>query len=290
MRNFGLITLLALLICGIDALTTRTTISRALSLTPTPVPTPNAPLDGSWQLVFNDEFDGQELDTTKWMTRFPWGRNGANSSELQYYVEDAFEVINGIHRIKAEQRSVAGFDYTSGIITSFGVFTMTYGYVEARVRVPSGQGFWPAFWLLPEDQSWPPEIDVFEILGHETDTVYMTNHWQTDLAEHMSVQETHQGPDFAADFHTFACQWQPGEIVWYIDGVERFRTNQGVPTKPMYLLVNLAVGGEWPGNPDETTPFPGYLEIDYIRAYQPFDDHYDHQAWLPIIFSGETSS
>ena len=233
-----------------------------------------------WQLVFNDEFEGDTLDTNKWTTAFPWGRAGANESELQYYAEDAFEFQNGIQRIRAEERSMAGYDYTSGIISSYSRFHLQYGYVEMRARMPKGQGFWPAFWLLPVTKDWPPEIDVFEMLGHETDTIYMTLHWLHESGQSQSVQGVHVGPDFNADFHTFAVDWSPGQIVWYIDDVERFRTTENVPDEPMYLLANLAVGGDWPGNPDETTSFPGYYEIDYIRVYQ---HSYGSHIWLPIV-------
>ena len=268
-------------------ITTRYIKPHVSTHTPTPTTSPTARLDSSWQLVFSDEFNGSELDTTKWITSFPWGRSGANPDELQYYAEDAFEFANGIHRIRAEKRSMAGYEYTSGIITSYGKFHLTYGYIEIRAKIPQGKGLWPAFWLLPVDQDWPPEIDVFEILGHETNTVYMTNHWSSETEEHVFVQEVHVGSDFSQGFHTFAVEWGPSEIIWYIDGVERFRSNQGIPAEPMYLLVNLAVGGEWPGNPDETTPFPAYLEIDYVRAYQR---SYGYHLWLPIILNAPKTS
>ncbi len=121
-------------------ITTRYFKPQAPAPTPTPTTTPMTKLDNSWQLVFNDEFNGSELDPTKWITSFPWGRNGANPAELQYYAEDAFECTNGVHRIKAEKRPMAGHDYTSGIITSYGKFHLTYGYVEMRAKMPKGKG------------------------------------------------------------------------------------------------------------------------------------------------------
>src|SRR5690242_15236708 len=156
---------------------------------------------------------------------------------------------------------MAGHDYTSGMISSFGHFAQQYGYFEIRAKFPAGKGYWPAFWLLPADKTWPPEIDVLEILGHEPDKVYLTNHWQT-AEKHESVGDSYKGPDFSADYHTFAVDWEPNEIVWYVDGVERFRSKQGVPAMPMYIIANLAVGGDWPGNPDATTKFPGNMDID----------------------------
>ncbi len=229
--------------------------------------TPNFLPPGSWKLVFDDHFTGSSLSSSKWITSFPWGRDGANASELQYYAPDAFVVQNSLNRIKAQKRSLSGHAYTSGIVTSYGKFAMKYGYTEIRVKVPSGKGYWPAFWLLPVTTNWPPEIDVLEILGHEPNKVYMSNHYSVN-GQHQSNQGTYVGPNFSAGYHTFGVQWQSGLIIWYVDGVERFRSTKGVPSEPMYLLANLAVGGDWPGNPDASTIFPGYMNIDYIRAYQ----------------------
>jgi beta-glucanase (GH16 family) len=235
----------------------------APSSTPTPVP-PTSP----WRLVFQDEFDGPTLDTATWNTAYWWGRTNAGNNEAQYYADDAFELGNSTLRIKAERRSMAGFDYTSGIITTFGRFSQTYGRFEMRAKVPKGQGLWPAFWLVPQSKAWPPEIDIFEILGHRTNTAYMANHWKSATGAHQQTSDGYTGPDFSQAFHTFAVEWMPSEIIWYVDGVEQFRSSQGIPTEPMYIIANLAVGGNWPGYPDGTTPFPSYLEIDYIRAYQ----------------------
>lgn len=279
MGNSALIIFLSILIFGLF-ITWRH--HWGFPFTHTTSPSTSLTLDNTWQLVFSDEFNGVELDLDKWITAFPWGRTGANSSELQYYAEDAFEFVNGVHRIRAEKRSMAGYDYTSGIITSFGKFHVMSGYIEIRARMPNGKGFWPAFWLIPADQDWPPEIDVFELLGDDPTTVYMTNHWRGPNGEDLFAQQSYTGPDFSQDFHTFAIEWSPNEIIWYIDGVEQFRSNQGIPAEPMYLVANLAVGGDWPGNPDETTIFPDYLEIDYIRAYQ---QSYGNHIWLPIIMN-----
>ncbi len=224
-------------------------------------------VDNPWQLVFCDEFEGTDLDRTKWATKFPWGRDRSSVDELQYYADDAFEFANGVLRIKAEERSIERQEYTSGLISTYETFAPTYGRFEIRAKVPKGQGLWSAFWLLPTTTESRPEIDVFEILGHETDTVHLTNHWQSG-SEARKAKEEYTGPDFAQAFHTFAVEWSPTELIWYVDGVERHRSRQGVPTKPMYLLANLAVGGDWPGAPDASTPFPSYFDVDYIRAYQ----------------------
>ena len=221
-----------------------------------------------WQLVFDDEFNGDSLDTGLWRTAFPWGRDRRHLGELQRYIPDAFALDQGILRIVAEPTSRQGYDYTSGLISSYPAFAQEYGYFEIRAKLPRGQGLWPAFWLLPVDGSWPPEIDVFEALGQETTTVSMTTHWLED-GVHQERRSSFTGPDFADDYHTFAVEWSRNKQVWYVDGVKRFDVHDQSPSGPMYLLANLAVGGDWPGEPDASTPFPAVFAIDYIRAYTP---------------------
>jgi beta-glucanase (GH16 family) len=231
-----------------------------------------APWDkAGWQLTFQDEFDGTQLDTGKWVKRYKWGEAQVNG-ELQAYVDDAFQVKDGILTIVGDERSAtyAGqtFPYTSGVLCS--VFQQKFGYFEARLQVPPGQGMWPAFWLLGKVGSpGVNEIDVHEILGHQPSRAYMTVHWGTDYGSgHQSDGSYWDGPDFSAGFHTFGLEWNPDSIIWTIDGVERKRhTGAGVPQVEMYVILNLAIGGSWPGPPDATTPFPGRYQIDYVRAY-----------------------
>lgn len=165
--------------------------------------------------------------------------------------------------------------YLSGIITSYDSFRFTHGYVEARMKLPKGQGLWPAFWtntsFYVEDV---PEIDVMEFLGHQTDRVYHTYHYfepannwrKISTPSYTTIQD-----DFTAGWHTFGMEWGPDEIIWYVDGKETRRIDSNeyeISNQAMYLLANLAVGGTWPGNPDPDTEFPAELEIDYIRAYR----------------------
>jgi beta-glucanase (GH16 family) len=218
--------------------------------------------------VFSDEFGGAQVDRSKWHTELSWGRT--NQPEAQYYSDDAVEVRDGVLRLRAERRSREGQPYTSGVVSSHGKFTFTYGYAEARVRVPAGQGLWPAFWLVSEVPKSAQEIDVLEILGQETERVYTSLHWgmwDGSPGSHDFEGGAYQGPDFAKDFHLFAVDWSPSAVVWYVDGVERFRMTEHVPNEPMYVIANLAVGGQWPGYPDSSTPFPATCEFDYIRVY-----------------------
>jgi hypothetical protein len=157
-----------------------------------------------------------------------------------------------------------GYRYTSGLITTQPSFTQTYGYFEMSARLPRGKGLWPAFWLLPADQSWPPEIDVMESIG-DPGKIYQTAHSTLGAPPGHEVAVS-SDPD---GFHVFAVAWDPKSITWYLDGRE---TNR-VPTpkdmnKPMYMLVNLAVGGHWPGAPDAATPFPARLTVRWVRAYR----------------------
>jgi beta-glucanase (GH16 family) len=229
----------------------------------------NAPR--GWKLTFHDEFDGQAVDTSKWNLRDPWGR--VRNRELQAYVADAFEVRDGLMRIKAEKRHAMydGKDrsFTSGMMTTYGKFSQQYGRFEIRFRAPKGKGLWPAFWLLPEPLGWPPEIDVLEVLGQDTKTIYFTHHWRESgrarKSDHMQYKSD---ADFARDYHVIAIEWSPHEIRWEVDGRECFRSMKSIPQARMYLLLNLAVGGDWPGPPDDETVFPAYFEVDYVRVYQ----------------------
>ncbi len=218
-------------------------------------------------LTFHDDFNGDRLDSSKWIDSYPDGVRTHSNNEQQYYAPDGYEVRDGRLRLKGERRSMGGMPYTSGMVTTFGKFSQQYGWFEARLSIPHGKGMWPAFWLLPDDKSWPPEIDILEILGHEPDKDYMTNHYVNAEGKHEGKGDSWKGPDFSAAYHVFALEWKPDEIVWYVDGVPRYHTRENVPHVPMYVLLNLAIGGDWPGNPDSTTPFPGNMDIDYVRVY-----------------------
>lgn len=149
------------------------------------------------------------------------------------------------------------------------LFARQYGYFEMRAEVPHGQGLWPAFWLLHSGPLPWTEIDVLEILGQNITTMYMSNHWRVAADEHQSLTERFTGPDFSQGFHTFAVNWTHGNLTWFVDGVQQAETDEHVPAEPMFILANLAVGGQLPGKPDATTPFPADVDIDYIRVYAP---------------------
>lgn len=169
--------------------------------------------------------------------------------------------------------------YLSGIITSYNSFRFKYGRVEARARMPAGQGLWSAFWLLnayyKQDQPEDPEIDIIEAIGDQVTTANHAYHYRTDADgsgfynQQSSTEMRAEISDFSQNFHTYRVDWEEGRIVWYVDDVETGRVEgDQVSDEQMYLLANLAVGGSFPGPADNTTPFPARFEIDYIRVYQ----------------------
>jgi beta-glucanase (GH16 family) len=205
-----------------------------------------------------------------------------DQDELELYQPGRVSVQHGMLILQAEKQNVTAsngqtYHYTSGMISTgpscdgcASRFTFTYGYMEMRAWIPAGQGLWPAFWTLLADESWPPEIDVFEILGNQPNEVNMTYHWDDGTGEGAKLGKAWDGPNFSSGWHTFAVDWEPSAITWYVDGVERFQYSEtkNIVSKPMYLIANLAVGGDWPGSPDASTIFPAKYQIDFIRVWQ----------------------
>ncbi|GHO83169.1 hypothetical protein KSZ_11750 [Dictyobacter formicarum] len=159
-----------------------------------------------------------------------------------------------------------GYLYTSGAITTENKFSFKYGRVDIRARLPKTQGYWPALWLLPKRVVGiePFEIDIMELLGKDPRTVHMTNYWGTS-----KNTEGFIGPDFSQNYHEFSVVWTHTSISWYIDGMPRFKSTQGISDQSMYLIINSTLGGSWAGNPDKSTVLPQYMDVDYVRIYQP---------------------
>ncbi len=257
---------------------------------PAPVEEVEVPeLDG-YTLLWHDEFSGAAMDDTIWS--YDPHEPGWTNEELQEYTESTDNVFtrDGMMVLKAIKTTDAnGNDYyTSGKIKSQNKEDFMYGKVVARAKVPEGKGLWPAIWMMPTDESyygqWPKcgEIDIMEVLGSDTTTAYGTVHYGAPHAEQQgTVVKT--SPDFAADFHEYSVEWEPGEMRWYIDDElyltvnDWFSAVEGEEEKPypapfnqtFFVQMNLAVGGTWPGNPDETTNFDNAeFLIDYVRVYQ----------------------
>ena len=253
-------------------------LGRAAHVETTPY---SAPAD--WQMFFNDEFDGQSLNTGKWRTCIfytPVPAEGCiPDNETGWYLPANVSVSAGSVRMRAQQHyytNSAGqsFQYTTGMLASHEQFGFTYGYVEMRARVPSEIGLLTSLWLHPVSNNgnvvWPPEIDLAEFPGPNDGTVYMTLHEPNGAGGSRTLQNTFRaGTPFNYDWHTFGVLWQPDLLVWYIDGVERSRmTGAVVPSQKMYALASLAVGSAWSGQPAAGTRFPAYLDLDYVRIWQ----------------------
>ncbi len=244
-----------------------------------------------WVLVWRDEFDATELDRSLWDVEVnAWG--GGNN-ELQYYTDrpENIRLEDGALIIEAHEESYTGAEgtrsYTSGRVRTRGNGDWTHGRFEARLKVPTGQGMWSAFWMLPTDDAYggwaaSGEIDVMELLGHQPDTVYGTLHYGGSWPNN-----THTGAPFTSpspysdDFHEFAVEWTEDAFHWFVDGVlvqtqTTWYSDGGAFPAPFdqrfHILLNLAVGGDWPGSPDATTTFPQQLVVDHVRVYKPDDE------------------
>jgi len=251
-----------------------------------------------WQLVWSDEFNGTSLNTNDWIydlgTGSQFGLNGWGNNELQYYTNNTanVSVADGMLRIRAQQENVGGMNYTSGRIRTVQNQFWTYGKIEARMKMPAGQGLWPAFWMLPEGGFWPGEIDIMEIIGSQPTILHGTTHsGTTDNVFSLGGSYTSANP-LTDEFHTYAIEWIPDNIIWLIDDVPYFSMNRNDLPADMawlfdedyYVLLNLAVGGNWPGSPDGTTSFPADFLIDYVRVYE-----YDETAVSDVTLRVDVS-
>lgn len=243
--------------------------------------------DKEWQLVWQDEFDGDELDPDKWSFQFGTGSDEGltnwGNNERQYYTdrEENVFVEDGHLHIVAHRESFSGMQYTSARIRTRGKGDWMYGRFEIRAKLPQGQGIWPAIWMLPtkDNFQWPRdgEIDIMEMVGHEPNKVHGTVHFGPDWPDNEWEGESYSLNEgiFADDFHIFSIEWKLNEIQFFVDGNHYFTANPALLTPYSYpfnntfhLIMNLAVGGDWPGNPDSTTQFPQALVVDYVRVYQ----------------------
>ncbi|GGC84324.1 hypothetical protein GCM10007216_13730 [Thalassobacillus devorans] len=223
-------------------------------------------ITNGWELVWHDEFSGNDLNSTYWnLENWPAEKN----NELQYYVPQNVLLEDGSLKILSKREDFKGRNYTSGALHTKGKFSFLYGKAEIRAKLPEGQGLFPAFWMMPDkDNIWLPEIDILEMLGHKTNEIWMVLHWHDENKQMQNVSASYSGENYAEGFHTFGIEWSPERITWFIDGEERFTTSAFIPEEQMYLYLNTAIGGDWPGSPDETTVFPQYFIIDYVRVYK----------------------
>jgi beta-glucanase (GH16 family) len=258
---------------------------------PVAPPEPAAKKLPRWRLVWDDEFSGRNgsaPNSAKWVHDI--GGNGWGNQELEYYTDrlENAHIAHGKLVITARREHYTGADgvsrdYTSARLKTLGLFAQQYGRIEARIKIPRGQGMWPAFWMLGVNfgqGGWPNcgEIDIMENIGKEPSIVHGTIHGPgysgaNGIGAPYSLPG---GARFADRFHVYAVEWEPGVIRFSVDKtVYKTITPADLPPgkqwafdQPFFILLNLAVGGSWPGNPDSTTHFPQQMLVDYVRVYQ----------------------
>lgn len=265
-------------------------------------------LKQGYKLKWKDDFNGDSLNKADWNveTHEP----GWVNSEWQAYVDSAdnIQVKDGkllLKPVKTVDKD-GNASYTSGRINTQGWHDFKYGYFECRAKVPTGKGYLPAFWMMPTDENlygqWPKcgEIDIMEVMGQETNKAYGTIHYGEPHAQSQGTYSVSAADNFADNYHTYAVDWEPGKITWYIDGIKYHeesdwfsaKENQGTVAypapfdQPFYMILNLAVGGSWVGYPDDTTTYDDQeYAIDYVKVYQK--DSYDENVKKPekeVIF------
>lgn len=246
------------------------------------------------KLIWSDEFNGTELNQNFWTYQIgdgcdinlcQWGNN-----ELQWYTnsKDNLEVSNGTLKIKALKQSINNRNYTSARIRTLNKVDIKYGRIEARMKMPVGRGIWPAFWMMPTENvygSWPQsgELDIMEYLGHEPNKVHGTLHFGRPAPNNSSTTSSFVKSlsKLQDDFHDYTIEWKENEIKWFVDGYLYstknpldLNGNRWPFDQKFHFILNMAVGGNWPGNPNSSTVFPQTFEVDYIRVYDIVDGPY----------------
>ncbi|MGC1367029.1 MAG: glycoside hydrolase family 16 protein [Candidatus Acidiferrum sp.] len=248
-------------------------------------------LNSGWTLAWSDEFsgpDGSSPDPAKWA--YDLGGKGWGNHELESYTNrpENAHIEKGNLVITAQKETYMGADgisrdYTSARLKTQGLFVQIYGRIEARIKIPEGQGIWPAFWMLGQDlptAGWPKcgEIDIMENVGKEPGTIHGSLHGPSTTgrpSDLTSIFKLPAGQSFASDFHLYAIEWAPDTVRFYVDSnlYATFHSSdwpaggKWVFDHPFFILLNLAVGGDWPGPPDSSTKFPQSMLIDYVRVY-----------------------
>ncbi|MCD7944401.1 MAG: glycoside hydrolase family 16 protein [Clostridia bacterium] len=240
-----------------------------------------AHLTDEYKLVFDEEFDGDTLDMSRWNYNYTWGNthnHAAYCAPENVIVSDGCLTLLGERKRHPDSTGKYGnFNgkkldllYTGAAINTHGKCHFTYGYFEASLKIPRGRGMWPAWWMLSE--GWPPEIDMMEILGSRTDRIMVNCHFGNDYRDEKSEeQRIDLGFDSSAGFHVYGLDWTRERMIFYIDGKpvgHPFVGEEGLSQcRDMYMILNLAIDG-WDGTPDDKTPFPAKYMCDYVRVWQ----------------------
>lgn len=234
-----------------------------------------------YDLIFADDFRGGRIDSVKWNTALEWGPDLSINSQLQYYVDvlnepefgyQPFEltgeelVIKAIQTPDALRAAANEQPWLSGVLTTAGKLDFTYGYVEARIDLPSATGAWPAFWMLGSDfLGLKPELFIMEHDGAYPDSVFFNYNYLDQQGTHRELLSE----DIATGYHQYGVAWSPGELLFYVDRIPRYRiVGDAVAEQDMYLILNLAMGGAWLADPDGTTGSEISMVVDYVRAFQ----------------------
>lgn len=239
---------------------------------------PISSANAAYNLVWSDEFNGTSIDSNNWSFEVGTGSGGWGNNELEYYTSrsENARIENGNLVIEARKESYGGMNYTSARLKTQGKKSFQYGRIEARIKMPKGQGLWPAFWTLGSDigtVGWPKsgEIDIMEHVNNDNNTNGYI-HWDAN------GQADYGGPSGYVDvtqYHVYSIEWTPSAIKWFIDGTQFWEANiaNNINSteefhKPHFILLNMAVGGNWPGAPNAGTAFPAKMYVDYVRVYQ----------------------
>lgn len=253
-----------------------------------------------WSLIWSDEFSGTQLNANNWTAEI--GGGGWGNNELQYYTANESNVTlnDGKLHITARQENIGNYNYTSSRLITKDLMEFQYGKIEARMKLPLGAGLWPAFWMLGaniSEVSWPQcgEMDIMEHINSDPG-IHGTLHWNDDGHDY-------QGATYSVnidEFHIYGLIWNEAGASFYVDGIIYYQfqfaaENNTIPimNMPYFLLLNLAVGGNWPGNPNDPSVFPATMEVDYVRLYQqmisnldPFENNLSASVY-PIPFENE---
>jgi hypothetical protein len=232
-------------------------------------------------LIWQDEFNGTGLNTDFWTFEQGTGDNGWGNNELQYYRPENTKVGGGYLTITAKKENYNGRQYTSSRIKTQDKKSFLYGRIDFRAKLPKGQGIWPALWALGANintVNWPfsGEIDIMEMVGGgpgRDNTVHGTVHYEDGGHKYIGGSTTLASGNFSDKFHVFSLVWNETSLKWYVDNEEFYTFDTTGPNKdefrkPYFLLINLAVGGNWPGSPDANTVFPQKFIVDYVRVFQ----------------------
>lgn len=234
-------------------------------------------------LVWADEFNGNAVDSTNWIFEIGTGSSGWGNNELQYYRVENTYFYSGSLVIEARKEAYGGSNYTSSRLITKGKQSFKFGRIDIRAALPEGQGIWPALWMLGSNisqVSWPAcgEIDIMELVGNLPGRVYGSIHFGANVSNHQYTNASYSlsgTTRFSEAFHVFSIEWEQDRIRWYVDDVLFYDINPAALNgasypfnNPFFFVINVAVGGNWPGSPDASTNFPQRMFVDYIRVFQ----------------------